>query len=339
MIYIEKDAINGYFHKLFDKHSIHYEIVNSKEEISNSKNNIVITSQKNRFVHNCPATREYRCCNYMVVDAVEGCPFDCTYCILQVYLNHSYIKVYDDMEGVKNSILNLSQKGKYRLGTGELSDSLALDNILKLTDFIIPIINKQDNLQFEFKTKSTNISNLFNHNPKNIVISFSLNPEAIVKSEELKTVSAYQRINAAKSLAEYGYKLSFHFDPLIYINDFEKKYLELLNYLIGNINEESVEFVSISTFRFIPELADIIRTKYEYTNILANDFIKALDGKMRYFKTLRVYMIKTVYDYLKKHWNKPFIYLCMEDKDIWEKVIGFDPGEREIFEKNFKWYR
>jgi len=92
-----------------------------------------------------------------------------------VYLNHNYIKVYDDLEGIKQSILFLP-KEKVRLGTGELSDSLALDHILKLSDFIIPVINSLEHIQFEFKTKSTNINNLLNHNPKNIVISFKPEP-------------------------------------------------------------------------------------------------------------------------------------------------------------------
>lgn len=339
MIYIERSAENGYFHKLFDRNKIPYQFLENREEIEDIKTNILITSQKNRFVHSCPATKEYRCCNYMVVDAVEGCPFDCSYCILQAYLNHNYIKVYDDMESVRESILELSKRGRFRLGTGELSDSLAIDHILKLSDFIIPIINKQDNIQFEFKTKSSNISNLLNHNPKNIVVSFSLNPETIFNREELFAASPTERIKAARKLAEYGYRVSFHFDPLIYCDNFEVEYKGLLDYLFDNIDESSVEFISISTFRFVPELADIIRNKFDSSNILANNFIKSLDNKMRYFKPLRFYMLKTIYYYIKKNWNTVFIYFCMEDRSIWEKIMNYDPGERENFEKYFRWYR
>ncbi|MCA1927384.1 MAG: radical SAM protein [Calditerrivibrio sp.] len=339
MIYIEKSAEHGHFRKLFDENETPYEFIEDKSEIEDSKKNILITSQKNRFVHSCPATKEYRCCNYMVVDAVEGCPFDCSYCILQAYLNHNYIKVYDDMESIRESILDLSKKGKFRLGTGELSDSLALDHILRLLDFIIPIINKQENIQFEFKTKSSNISNLLNHNPKNIVVSFSLNPEIISKREELFASSPIERIKAAKTLTEYGYRVSFHFDPLIYCDNFEEEYINLLDYLFDNIEQSSVEFISISTFRFVPELADIIRNKFDNSDILANNFIKSMDNKMRYFKTLRVHMLKTVYYHIKKNWDTVFTYFCMEDRSIWEKIMNYDPGDRENFEKYFKWYR
>jgi len=339
MIYLEKSCIKGSFHTLFEKKGIDYKLVLSEDEFEDSKKNIYITSQKNRFVHQCPATKDYRCCNYMVVDAVEGCPFDCSYCILQVYLNHQYIKVYDDLDGIKKSILSLNRSGRYRLGSGELSDSLALDHILFMTDFLIPIINDCDNVQFEFKTKSTNINNLFNHNPKNVVVSFSLNPQEIVGSEEHFAAPVSERIKAAKMLSEYGYKVSFHFDPLISWENFEDLYGNLLDMLFDNIKESYVEFVSISSFRFIPELSDIIRGKFPKSKILAHQFVKSTDGKMRYFKSKRLRMLRFIVDKFNKNWPNVFTYFCMEEKSTWLKLKGFDPGLREEFEKNFKWYK
>lgn len=339
MIYLDKNCIGGNFQNIFDKTGIEYTIVSSDKEFEDSKKNIYITPQKNRFVHHCPATKEYRCCNYMVVDAVEGCPFDCSYCILQVYLNHRYIKVYDDLEGIKKSILEQDKIGKCRLGTGELSDSLALDHLIPMTDFLIPIINSCQNIQFEFKTKSINIKNLFKHNPKNIVVSFSLNPQEIVESEEHLTAPVLDRIKSAKNLADYGYKVSFHFDPLIDWDNFEIIYGNLLDELFNNIEQDSVEFISISTFRYIPELAEIIRQRFPESRILANQFVRSLDGKMRYFKSKRVEMLRFITAKISKNWPNVFTYFCMEDKDIWRKLKGFDPGLREEFEKNFKWYR
>ncbi|MGC8768220.1 SPL family radical SAM protein [Calditerrivibrio sp.] len=339
MIYLDKTCLGGNFHKIFERKGLQFEVVDGSDCFENSKKNIYITSQKNRFVHQCPATREYRCCNYMVVDAVEGCPFDCSYCILQVYLNHDFIKVYDDLEGIRESILSVDKSGKCRIGTGELSDSLAIDNILCMTDFLIPIVNQCENIQFEFKTKSTNITNLFRHNPKNVVVSFSLNPQEIVDSEEHFASPVFARIKAAKDLSDYGYKVSFHFDPLIDWDNFEELYADLLDHLFENVDEKKVEFISISTFRFIPELADIIRIKFPETKLLSSRFIKGLDGKMRYFKSKRIEMLRFILNRLNKNWPTVFTYFCMEDKSIWRKLKGFDPGLREEFEKNFKWYR
>ena len=50
-------------------------------------------------------------------------------------------------------------------------------------------------------------------------------------------------------------------------------------------------------------------------------------------------MIGFVTEKLKKQWKKPFIYYCMEHSSIWEKILNYDPGEREEFETYFPCYK
>ena len=69
------------------------------------------------------------------------------------------------------------------------------------------------------------------------------------------------------------------------------------------------------------------------------DILKGIDGKTRYFKAERIRMISFVTERLKKHWKKPFIYYCMEHSSIWEKILNYDPGEREEFETYFPCYK
>ncbi|MGA1846660.1 SPL family radical SAM protein [Deferribacter abyssi] len=340
MIYVDKASLNSLPVKVIERKGIPFEIISEKDynDIEDVKSNIFITSSLNKFVHPCPATKNYRCCNYQVVDAIEGCPYDCKYCILQVYLNHEYIKIYSNLEVVEKEILELNSKGRFRLGTGELSDSLALDNIFEFSKFYADIVNHLENIQFEFKTKSKNIDNLLNLNPKNIVVSWSLNPDFIIKREEIRTTTLLERINAAKTCAEAGFKVSFHFDPLIYYDNFEKGYADVIEMLFENIPERSVEFISVSTFRFIPELYERVREKFDDTILFENNFIVAGDGKMRYFKGLRVSMLRFVIEKIRSYWKNVFIYFCMEQKEIWDKLMNFDPGERKEFEKKFPWY-
>jgi len=338
MIYIDKSARNSRFVDIFENDGRKFTFVNSMEEVEDSKNNIYITSGYNTFVHRCPATTNYRCCNYYVVDLVEGCPFDCTYCILQEYLNHNLVKVHSDLDRVKEEIISLSKKGVFRLGTGELSDSLAYDHILKLSDFFIPVISDLENIQFEFKTKSANVGRLLNHNSENILVSWSLNPQEIVTAEEHYTAGLDERIEAAAKCAEYGYKVGFHFDPLIYYNDFEKGYSDVIKKLFEKIPEQSVEYISISTFRFIPGLLDTVREKFEGSQLLKSDYVRTLDGKMRYFKSLRQYMLRYVVKRIREYWPQVFLYFCMEHESVWKNLLGYDPGERENFEKNFPFY-
>jgi spore photoproduct lyase len=339
MIYINENCRNGYFYKILSSKGISFKLIDSErdieKEIKEENKDIYICKDSYLKLHKCPGTKHYRCCNYFVFDLVEGCPFDCTYCVLQALVKHPYIRVNDNIDQLISSVNRLHKKGYYRIGTGELSDSLALDYLLNITSLIIPKLNKLDNILFEFKTKSNCINNLLNLNPKNIIVSWSLNPVEIITKEEHKTASLDERLTAAKKCSEAGYKIALHFDPLIYCNDFEKKYKVLIKKVIDELDETNVLYISLSTLRFLPEIVDMIRMKFVNNNLLSSSFIHSLDGKLRYFKPLRKYMLNFVYNTFREYWKKVFIYFCMEDRILWENIIGFDPGKRSKFENYF----
>ena len=336
MIYINVNAKNGYFHKQIENSGYDAVFVDDDSDIREHNNkSIYITKVEKKEIHKCPGTKYYRCCNYHVFDLVYGCPFKCSYCILQALLKDRFINVHDNLDDLSNDLKILNQKGRYRVSTGELSDSLALDNILRITDYIIPKVNELDNILFEFKTKSDCIENLLHLNPKNIIVSWSLNPEDIIEREELETSPLSIRLKSAKICAEYGYKLALHFDPLIFCENFEKKYKALIEKVIEVIDESNVLYISLSTLRFLPELVDMIRLNYINNDLLSMHFIRALDGKLRYIKPLRSYMLHFIYTTLREYWKDVFIYFCMEDRVLWKKIIGIDPGNRCNFENYF----
>ncbi|MDY6821627.1 MAG: DNA photolyase, partial [Deferribacterota bacterium] len=333
MVYIEKSAVKGSIFKYIENNQITYEIIeeNVVEELNDLEDAIVIR-KSSKEIHSCPSTKYYRCCNYQVLDIMEGCPYNCSYCILKTILNHKNIIVNDTVDTLREELIKLDKMSKQRIGSGELSDSLALDNIVGLTTIISPIVNSLKNSVFEYKTKSVNIDNLLKLNPKNIIVSWSVNPNLIIKREELLTPLIEERLNAAKICAEYGYRLAFHFDPLILCENFEKEYKVVVEKIVEKVDEKVVSYISIGILRFMPQLEDIIRNNYLESNILANEFVETIDGKLRYLKPVRYYMVNYLYNLIRKYWKNAFIYLCMEDVSIWENVLGYDPGNRQSFE-------
>ena len=95
-----------------------------------------------------------------------------SYCYLQSYLNFPYMIVYANSGDLLSELeLTLKQRpGELlRIGTGELSDSLALD---PLTSYSVPLVEffaHQENGILEFKTKSNCVENLLHldHRAKN----------------------------------------------------------------------------------------------------------------------------------------------------------------------------
>lgn len=339
MIYVEKSALTLPLTEIVAGLNGDIKVIDDGESIEDKKTNIVLTARRDNFAHPCPGTNIYRCCNYHVADIMQGCPFDCAYCILQAYLPHKHIRVSADIDSFLDSIKATTASGKRRIGTGELADSLALDHIVPLSTILSPVANNCADIQLEYKTKSAQINNLLNLNPKNVVVSWSLNPKEIISKEEPLTAPLYRRLEAAKKLSDYGYKVGFHFDPMIFCDDFEKLYGELIDELTSLIPETSVEFISVSTFRCPSELIDAIRARPSESIITKGDFVRGLDGKVRYFKALRARMIKFAIERLRLNWKKAFIYLCMEHESFWEKFIGYDPGTREEFETRFPFYK
>jgi spore photoproduct lyase len=340
MIHVEKGALGTFLANDLVARNISFNIVDSVDEVADEKSEIVLRRKHDNYCHPCPATKIYRCCNYYTTDVMEGCPFDCSYCILQAYLPHKRIEVTADTDSVIMSIKKLISEGaKRRLGTGELSDSLALDNIFPFSKLIVPIINAQENIQFEFKTKSANIGNLLELNPRNVVVSWSLNPQSIADIEEIGTASIKDRLQAAKKCAEAGYRLAFHFDPVIYTENYQKLYGELLAELFNAIPERSVEYISISTFRAPALLIDKMRERKALSALLKGDMVSGLDSKMRYFKPLRYEMLEFMTSQICRHWKNIFVYYCMESSAIWKGLLGRDPGEREEFETLFPYIK
>ena len=54
-----------------------------------------------------------------------------------------------------------------------------------------------------------------------------------------------------------------------------------------------------------------------------------MDGKSRYFRSLREELYREIYQELKKRAApSTCIYLCMESDEIWHSVFGFTPAEK-----------
>lgn len=339
MIFVEKSALGLPLTALLEREGADMTIIDDGFPVEDKKSNIVLTARKDNFVRPCPGTGIYRCCNYHVADIMQGCPFDCAYCILQAYLPHRHIRVSADIASVREAMLAAVKKGKRRVGTGELSDSLALDGLVPLSRILMPVAAETDNIQFEFKTKSDRVENLLNMRPVNAVVSWSLNPQEIIDKEEPLTAPLARRLEAARACSRHGYRLGFHFDPLIMTENFRELYSGLIERLTDSVAEGSVEFISVSTFRCPPELLDCIRRRKTPSSLPLGDFIRGLDGKARYFKAVRAEMLRFVLDRLRKCWKKAFIYFCMEHESLWEKLLAGDPGDRESFEALFPFYR
>ena len=54
--------------------------------------------------------------------------------------------------------------------------------------------------------------------------------------------------------------------------------------------------------------------------------VKGSDNKVRYVKPHRIEMYTLMFNKMRELWgNDPFIYLCMERWDMWDKIMDIQP--------------
>ena len=281
---------------------------------------------KGKSIKRCPGYSEKLiCCNYLTLDLIENCPFECTYCILQAFLNKPVITIHANLEEILNQVLDLTSRQPkvfYRISTGEHSDSLALDHILKINRYVIPFFSKIKNSLLELKTKSNHVEHLLDlpHGGKTL-ISWSLNPEKIIDQEEHKTASLNERLKAAQLASDAGYKIAFHLDPLIYFPNCEKNYHDLIDQILDSVSHDRIEWISFGTLRYISKLKSIVETRFPKSKIFLEEFVKGKDGKMRYLKKTRQLLYNNVQNRINKLAPQIPTYLCMEKNTVWENTI------------------
>ena len=301
------------------------------ENFDQGKKVLLLTENRGDFLKKCPGTRAYRCCGYQVINVGMGCPMDCTYCILQSYLNNPYLSFFTNHREMFDDLaakIERSTKKILRIGTGEFTDSMALDRLTGLSRKLIRFFAGRKNAVLELKTKSAYIENLkdLDHNG-NTLIAWSLNSQEIMDKEEYRTASLEERLEAAVECASLGYHLAFHFDPVIFHPGWKQGYFRTIDRLFEKVPADSIRWISIGAFRYIPHLKGIGMSRFPQSKIFYNEFVEGMDNKQRYFRKLRVDLYKNIYQRLKEYAAADTcIYFCMESDEVWQEVMGFQPG-------------
>lgn len=303
------------------------------DNLTEGKRHLFLSRNRGQFFKPCPATREYRCCDYYVLNTGMNCPIDCVYCILQAYLNNPWLSFYvnvDDLLAEVDKVLVSQPEKVFRIGTGEFTDSLAIDRLTGLSKILSSYIATRPNAILELKTKSGVVENLADIDHKGrTVIAWSLNSSQVLQREEIRAATLEERLQAAKQCAEWGYRLAFHFDPIIEHPGWEAGYAATIDQLYRTVPADAIVWISLGALRFLPKLRDTGNRRFPKTGIYSQEFIEGLDGKTRYFRHNRVILYRSLYNRLKKYAAaNTCIYFCMESDEIWQDVMGFVPAER-----------
>ena len=138
----------------------------------------------------------------------------CAAGVSQQPLHHPVYKpgwLWDELAG--GGCLPLEQT--LRIGTGNSATAWPWSTSLIFIPAIFSFLSARRNALLELKTKTTRIEPLLGRDyGEKIMVSWSLNARS-AQSEEHGAAPVEARIRVAGRLAAEGYRIGFHFDPLI----------------------------------------------------------------------------------------------------------------------------
>ncbi len=283
----------------------------------------------------CPvASPETLCCRLRTIDAVESCPYGCSYCSIRTFYGDR--AVFDRDFAAKLASIPVDPDRFYRFGSGQSSDSLVWGNRYNVLGDLLEFAKSNPNALLELKTKSDRIDYLLENTcPDNLVCSWSLNTETIIHNEEHFTPSLPRRLQAARKLADRKVKVAFHFHPMVYYRGWEREYGELGQLVQDQFDAGEVLFVSYGSVTLIKPVIQALRMQGGKSRILQMPMASDPKGKITYPDDIKIALFSHMHDVFSPWHDSVYFYLCMEKRLIWEKVFGFAYENNEAFEEDF----
>ncbi len=315
-----------------------------EDPVGFGKRSLYLALNKGAFVKPCPCAPGHVRCGYFVINLDLQCPLDCSYCILQHYLDPPVVTIHvnrEDLWPELDRFLEGRSPGILRIGTGELGDSLALDHLTDNSLSLIEYFREKEGVFFELKTKTANVANVLKAGPaENIVVSWSLNSESQAGAEERGAPPVGERLEAARRVAARGFPVGFHFDPLIIHEGWESGYGGVVRRMLEAVRPERIAWISLGSLRFNQELKPLLRSRFPGSRIAGQEFVRGRDGKWRYFRPLRIELYRRVLGMIRDCGGAMVpVYLCMESGEVWDRVFegrsGNKKGERKTLRSSF----
>ena len=295
------------------------------------KRRLILMRRRSPFLMACPAgSGEFACCGYLVLTLASNCPMDCAYCFLQEYVaDNPGFQVYANYADAFDELEALSAKAPnrhFRVGTGELADSLAFDRPDGTEPGAGRFLSPGRNLLLELKTKTDEIENLLTVDPKGqVLVSWTLSPSAVFHSSEHRTAPPAARIEAARRVADAGYG-----SPFTSIRLSPMRRPSVITWNCSTTCSRSwirsrIRFISMGGLRMSPGLRAAARRRFPADPMLAGEEVLADDGRYRTFLPLRARLFRRLSERIAKQAPGLASYLCMESATMSERIFGARP--------------
>ena len=212
------------------------------KEFPKMKRNLIIGIRKtHKFVPNNKIS------DYLVPYTSSGCTAMCLYCYLVCNYNKcAYLRLFVNREEMLDKIIKTANESEKELvfEIGSNSDLVLENSITGNLKWTIENFKKAEKGYITFPTKFDMVDDLLDIEGKErVIFRMSVNPKEVIQKVEIGTSRLEQRVEAINKLKEAGYKVGILIAPVIFVDNWEKLYEELVIYLKENLSEKAKQDV------------------------------------------------------------------------------------------------
>jgi len=282
------------------------------------------------------------CPHFYILSWARGCPYDCSYCYLALTHrfqgNTPHFYTWARIEKAIDKFFKIHEEPAI-LNTGELSDSLMNPKLMEKicdkfeTQETHKVLLLSKGCHWPEKqlicTEGTSIDFLRVKRYKQTVVSFSINAHEFAEVYEKRAPRIYERLEAARTLGNFGYEVRIRIDPIIPLKPPESSrnarswklaYRSLIKFML-NIMFVTPSRITLGTPRWFPALPYWLSRADREDNFFQNfRNNRELCCDRRYRLRNRVQAYIYVIKWLRKYGYRGPISLCKETVDVWHKL-------------------
>jgi spore photoproduct lyase len=290
---------------------------------------LVITHQRGKFIKDFPEAPGTPPCSERYITTLLNCPFSCSDCYLQSYLDHRQIIVFTNTERMREELKTaLTNNPPSRITTGEMGDSLAIDHLTGTTADLLPLFKDTETL-LEVRTKSSNIDHLLRHSGKGsslpstiensdrLLVTWTLSPPNAIKKEEHGAARLEDRLDAISKISGSGIKVAIRFDPIIPFYFTQVEYEKIVKSL-KRVAKNRIYRFELGILRFPPGLWENVRSEYPKSAIMQGEYHRDSEGKIRFYRPTRIKIYRELHRILSNHFTGVPVELSMEHNSVWQ---------------------
>ncbi len=261
---------------------------------------LILAQKEGRLVYpGAPLCQSFGNHYFYYTSCMMNCLYDCEYCYLQGMYPSGNVVLFVNLEDIFREVDELLEKHPVYLCVSYDTDLMAFEGIAGFVGRWHEFVKTRPQLVIEIRTKSGAFDRIKHLKPlPNMIFAWTLSPERIVEKYEHHTASLKLRIRHLHEAADAGFPVRVCFDPLIYEEDFEALYKELVDQVFARPFD--LLDASIGVFRVSAEYLKQMRRQRPDSPLLWFPFAVE-NGAYHYGHELSEKMTETVKGFLKTY--------------------------------------